>query len=144
MLKRLHIILQVPKLPKIFTHYSYFISIAPPIIHFHSIVSMKIYHNTGVAIYYLHSRLCLLTTLIKCLTVLLEYIDLLANYVGGKAQQTFGRAWALPSVPFGYTIVWNYCITCFTRFSYFSFRVLCLYTAYNSGIILTKIVTYYC
>ena len=51
-----------------------------------------------MTIYYLHSRLCLLTALIKCLTVLLEYLDLFQTRC--RAQQTFGRAWALP---FGYT-----------------------------------------
>ena len=55
--------------------------------------------------------------------------------LGGKAQQIFGRAWALPDVLFGYTTVWNHCISCFTCFSYFSFR-LSLFYACTESIIL--------
>ena len=39
-----------------------------------------------MTIYYLHSRLCLLTALIEYLTVLLEYLDLFANWVVGHIQ----------------------------------------------------------
>ena len=45
----------------------------------------------------LHSQLCLLTASIEYLTVLLEYLDLFGSFckLGGRAQQAFGRAWAL-------------------------------------------------
>ena len=42
-----------------------------------------------------YAKICL----IECLTVLLEYLDLFAIYIGGRAQQVFGRAWALPGLP---------------------------------------------
>ena len=49
-------------------------------------------------------------------------------------------------MPFGYITVINYCISCFTRFSYFSFLLFLFHaqlcTAYNSGIILAKIGAY--
>ena len=63
-------LLFLPKLPKIFTYYSFFIPIAPPIIPFYSILSVII----SQCRYYV---LCLLTALIEYLTVLLEYFDLL-------------------------------------------------------------------
>ena len=37
--------------------------------------------------------------LIMCLTVLLEYLDLLQySHISGRAQQAFGRAWATPDM----------------------------------------------
>ena len=69
-------LLFLPELPKIFTHYSFFIPIAPP----------RYYHNAGTTIYNLHSRLCLLTALIEYLTIVLEYLDLLQTRWQGKAN----------------------------------------------------------
>ena len=40
--------------------------------------------------YYLHSRLYLLTALIECLNVLLEYLDLFANWVVGHSKHLGG------------------------------------------------------
>ena len=56
-----------------------------------------------MTIYNLHSQLYLVTALIEYLTVLLGYLDLLQT--GGRAQQTIGRGWALPGMPFGYITV---------------------------------------
>ena len=78
----------------------FFIPIAPP---FYSIVSVIILQCSSDYIYYLHSRLCLLTALIEYLTVLLEYLNLLQT--NWQAQQTFGRGWALQGMLFGYATV---------------------------------------
>ena len=43
-----------------------------------------------MTIYYLHSRSCLLTALIEHLTVLLEYLDLFANWVVGHSKRLGG------------------------------------------------------
>ena len=59
----------------------------------------------GVTIYYLHSRLCLLTALIEYLTVLAIRVFGSFCKLGGREQQTFGRAWVLPGMLFGYTTV---------------------------------------
>ena len=50
--------------------------------------------------YNLHSQLYLLTALIEYLSVLLEYLDLFGRCckLGDRAQQAFGRAWALSSM----------------------------------------------
>ena len=93
-------LLFLPELLKIFTHYSFYIPITPPII---PIVSMIISQCRSDYIYNLHSRLCLLTALIDYLTVLLEYLDLLQT--GWQDTVKIWEAWALPGVPFGYTIV---------------------------------------
>ena len=82
----------------------FFISIAPPIIPFlFYCVNDNNYHNAGVTIYYLDSRLCLLIALIEYLTVLLGYLDLLQTGWQGTANDWEGLG--PPSVPFGYTTV---------------------------------------
>ena len=54
------------------------------------------FNNNGVA--RLNSTWpTLLTALLEYLTVLLEYLDLFI--LTGRAQQTFGRPWALPGLP---------------------------------------------
>ena len=73
-------LLFLPVLSKIFTHYSYFIPIAPPIILLFYSVNDNNYHNAGVTIYILHSQLYLLTALIEYLAIPLEYFDLFANW----------------------------------------------------------------
>ena len=41
----------------------------------------------------------LLTALIEYMTVVLEYLDIFAIYINGRAEQAFRRAWALPGPP---------------------------------------------
>ena len=43
-----------------------------------------------MTIYYLYSRLCLLTALIEYFTVLLEYLELFANWVVGHSKHLGG------------------------------------------------------
>ena len=86
----------------------------------------------------------LLTALIEHYTVLLAYLDLFTNYVGGRAQQGFGRAWALPGMslatPLFKTNVSHVShVSAILGSDYSCF----MHMAYNSGIILAKIVTYY-
>ena len=74
-------LLFLPKLPKIFTHYSFVFPWYHQLFLFYFFVSVIILQCRSDYINYLHSRLCLLTTLIEYLTVLLEYLDLFANWV---------------------------------------------------------------
>ena len=94
--------------------------------------------------YYLHSRLCLLTALIYCLTVLLEYLDLFRTKWQGTANIWEGLGPARRTFWLDHYLKLLYLV--FHTFQPFYFPIilaLCLYTAYNSGIILAKIVTYY-
>ena len=60
-------------------------------------------------------------------------------------MQAFGRVWALPGMSLGVSLL-KLMYLMFNMFQPFWFPIiliLCLCTAYNSGIILIKIVTYY-
>ena len=68
--------------------------------------------------------------------------------VGGRAKQTFWRTWALPGMPLA-TLLFETNVSRVSHASdmlvsnYSYFMLVLLYIAYNSGIIHTKIVTYY-
>ena len=96
-----------------------------------------------MTIYYLHSRLCLLTALIEYLIVLLKYLDLFANWVVGHSKHlgTSGPCQAcILATPLIETTV-----SCVSHVSvilvsdYFCFMLV--HSLY-SGIILAKIVIY--
>ena len=76
-----------------------------------------------------------MTTLIEYLSVLLEYLDLLL-----ARWQAFGKAWVLPGMPLAVPLFESN-VSHVSLVSAILVSVLCLCTAYNSGIILTKIVT---
>ena len=87
-------LLFLPELPKIFTHYSYFVPIAPPII---PIVSMILWQYRSDYIQFTWSIIftdCF-NRIIHCsIRVSRSFCRLC-----GSAQQAFGRAWALPDLP---------------------------------------------
>ena len=91
----------------------------PPIISF---VSVIILQSRSDYILLFTQQIMFTDCFNRCLTVSRSFCKL-----GGWAQQIFGRVWALPGMHFGYTTAWNYCILCFTRFSYFSFRLFLFY-----------------
>ena len=96
-------LLFLPKLLNIFTHYS-FLFLQQHHLFLFSIVPMIISQCRSDYILFMQQIICLLTALIKHLTVLLEYINPLQTR-WQCSQQAFGKAWALPGMPFGYTTV---------------------------------------
>ena len=133
------------ELPKIFTHYSYFIPIVPPIIIIPFLFSCV---NDNITMQEWQYIICTVTDCLnRTFDCSIRVSWSFANYVA--MWQGTGSIWEGLSPArhaFGHSTVWNLCISCFTCLSYFSFRLflfLCLCTAYSSGIILAKIVTYY-
>ena len=94
--------------------------------------------------YYLHSRLCLLTALIKYLSVLLEYLDLQQTKWQGSANIWEVQGFARYAFQLFHCLKLMYLVFhVFQPIQFPIILVLCLCTAYNSGIILAKIVIYY-
>ena len=114
-------LLFLPKLPKIFTHYSYFIPIAPPIISF----LFYCVSDTSQCKNDLQSRFCLLTALIQYVTVLLKYLDFLQTRWHGTVNIWEG------SVRCAFWL--HHCLkpllSCVLHVSAILVSVLCLYTA---------------
>ena len=75
--------------------------------------------------YYLHSTLCLRTSLIEYLTVLLEYLDLLQTGWLGTANIWEGLGPARHAFWLHQCLKLLYLV--FTHFSYFSFRLFLFY-----------------
>ena len=82
-----------------------------------------------------------IAALIEYLTVLLEYLDLLQTRWQGTAS--IWEVWALLGMPFLLRHCLKLIYLMFHIFQLPIILILCLCVAYNSGIILAKIVTYY-
>ena len=97
-----------------------------------------------MTIYNLQSQLYLLTALIEYLTVLLAYIWIFFK-LSCRAQQAFGKAWALLGVPLS-TRLFETNVSHVLHVSAIlvsDYSCFVLVHGLCSGIILTKIVTYY-